>query len=136
MVLFDAGDDDLDSRLPELAQLVEEVLRRPVEADDEGRLVVLPCAFDGPDLDEVAERAGCTPERVVELLTGQTLTVAMVGFSPGFAYMTVSPRNYATSPGALDRARRFRVDRWRWPTAMPPSIHSRRRAGGSSSVDN
>jgi KipI family sensor histidine kinase inhibitor len=98
MVLFDGADDDLDSRLPVLAQLVEEVLRRPVEADDGGRLVVLPCAFDGPDLDEVAERAGCTPERVVELMTAQTLTVAMVGFSPGFAYLTGLPEQLRHIP--------------------------------------
>jgi len=98
MVLFDGADDDLESRLPEVAQLVEEVLRRPVEADDGARLVVLPCAFDGPDLDEVAERAGCTPERVVELLTAQTLTVAMVGFSPGFAYLTGLPEQLRHIP--------------------------------------
>jgi KipI family sensor histidine kinase inhibitor len=52
-----------------------------------GRLVVIPCAFDGPDLGEVAARAGCTQERVVAELTAQPLRVTVVGFSPGFAYL-------------------------------------------------
>lgn len=52
-----------------------------------GRLVTVPCAFDGPDLDEVAARAGCSPARVVDQLTAQPLEVAVVGFSPGFAYL-------------------------------------------------
>jgi KipI family sensor histidine kinase inhibitor len=56
-----------------------------------GRIVTIPCTFDGPDLNEVAERAGCTSSEVVELLTAQPLTVAVVGFSPGFAYLDGLP---------------------------------------------
>jgi KipI family sensor histidine kinase inhibitor len=56
-----------------------------------GRAVTIPCTFDGPDLDEVADRAGCASEEVAALLTAQPLTVAVVGFSPGFAYLDGLP---------------------------------------------
>ncbi len=96
MALFDG--DGPEAQLREVAQLVEEVLHRPVETDVGGRLVVLPCAFDGPDLDEVADLAGCAPEGVVELLTAHSLTAAMVGFSPGFAYLTGLPEQLRRIP--------------------------------------
>ena len=98
LVVYDGAGDDLDARLPALAQLVDEASRRPGEADDGGALVVLPCAFDGPDLDEVAALSGCTPARVIELVTAQALTVAMVGFSPGFAYLTGLPEQLRHIP--------------------------------------
>lgn len=41
----------------------------------------------GPDLEGVAEWAGCTPAEVVERHAGQTYRVYMLGFVPGFAYM-------------------------------------------------
>jgi KipI family sensor histidine kinase inhibitor len=58
---------------------------------DDGHVVSIPCTFDGPDLNEVAERAGCTSDEVVALLTARPLTVAVVGFSPGFAYLDGLP---------------------------------------------
>jgi KipI family sensor histidine kinase inhibitor len=54
-------------------------------------IVTIPCRFDGPDLDEVATLVGCRPDEVVKLLTAQPLTVAVVGFSPGFAYLEGLP---------------------------------------------
>jgi KipI family sensor histidine kinase inhibitor len=55
------------------------------------RLVTVPCTFDGPDLEEVAARAGCSPAEVVVLMTARVLTVSVVGFSPGFAYLDGVP---------------------------------------------
>ncbi len=56
-----------------------------------GRLVTVPCAFDGPDLAAVAVSAGCTEHEVAEYLTQRPLSVAVVGFSPGFAYLDGLP---------------------------------------------
>ncbi len=52
-----------------------------------GRLVTVPCRFDGPDVREVCARSGCDPDELVALLTREPLRVAVVGFSPGFAYL-------------------------------------------------
>jgi KipI family sensor histidine kinase inhibitor len=42
---------------------------------------------DGPDLDEVAARCGCTADEIVSRHTSRTYRVFMVGFMPGFAYL-------------------------------------------------
>lgn len=47
---------------------------------------------EGPDLAAVAREAGMSPERVVELHAAARFTVAFVGFSPGFGYLTGLPR--------------------------------------------
>ncbi|MBP2475849.1 KipI family sensor histidine kinase inhibitor [Crossiella equi] len=56
-----------------------------------GRDVVLPVAYDGPDLDLVARTAGLSTAEVVELHTGAEYTVAFCGFAPGFGYLTGLP---------------------------------------------
>ena len=72
---------------------VERVLAAGAEpaTPADGRPVTIPCAFDGPDLDEVAARSGCSTGDVVAQLTAHELTVAVVGFSPGFAYLDGLP---------------------------------------------
>jgi len=90
MVAIDTEGTDLGAWARLLADLLEE---SSVRSDDEaeGAHVVIPCAFEGPDLEEVAELVGCTPESVIELVTAHPLTVAVVGFSPGFAYLDGLP---------------------------------------------
>ncbi len=93
MVAFDPGADDVDvdDRRPALAHLMEEVAAQPDAEDAPGGLVEIPCTFDGPDLAEVASLVRSTPEAVVEMLMAAPLTVAVVGFSPGFAYLAGLP---------------------------------------------
>jgi KipI family sensor histidine kinase inhibitor len=50
--------------------------------------VEIPVRYDGPDLAEVAERTGLSPDQVVALHTGSRWTVAFAGFVPGFGYLT------------------------------------------------
>jgi KipI family sensor histidine kinase inhibitor len=61
------------------------------ETDGDELTVDIACTFEGPDLKEVAERARCSPDEVIALITGRALTVAAVGFSPGFAYLEGLP---------------------------------------------
>lgn len=111
MVAFEPGDVevevDLDARRSLLSHLAEEVsvaqetpgasAFEVLEGSDDS-LFVLPCAFDGPDLAEVAAIAGCSPATVIELVTAQVLTVAVVGFSPGFAYLAGLPEELGHIP--------------------------------------
>jgi KipI family sensor histidine kinase inhibitor len=62
------------------------------------KLVEIPVALDGSDLDDVAGLAHLSPSRVVELLTSTDLTVAFVGFAPGFAYLVGLPPELASVP--------------------------------------
>jgi KipI family sensor histidine kinase inhibitor len=51
----------------------------------------IPVTFDGPDLGDVADAVGCSPQAVVAALTGTVLRVAFGGFAPGFAYLRGLP---------------------------------------------
>jgi KipI family sensor histidine kinase inhibitor len=107
-VMVHATDAETDLRpLVAMANGVcDEVARRaPSDVSaGPGRLVIVPCRFDGLDLDEVAGLAGCRPAEVAALLTGEPLTVAVVGFSPGFAYL-------GRLPSPLDRVPRRTLPR-------------------------
>lgn len=66
---------------------LEDTAEREVRA---ARCWVLPASFEGAraeDLAEAAARLGLTPERLVALLCGDRLRLAMYGFAPGFAYL-------------------------------------------------
>jgi KipI family sensor histidine kinase inhibitor len=59
---------------------------RPEERE-QGREVVLPVVYDGPDLSFVAERWGCSVDDAVRRHAGTTFVSAFCGFAPGFAYL-------------------------------------------------
>jgi len=61
----------------------------PGEASGPGRphVVEILVHYDGPDLDEVAELTGLSPQEVVAAHTQTPWQVAFSGFSPGFAYL-------------------------------------------------
>lgn len=66
----------------------------PVASTRPGAVVTLPVVYGGsfgPDLGEVAERAGLSPQDVIRLHQEAVYRVAMVGFSPGFAYLIGLP---------------------------------------------
>jgi UPF0271 protein len=60
--------------------------------------------YDGPDLAEMAARAGVTPGELVALHTGRAYVVSAIGFLPGFAYLRglderlVAPRRASPRP--------------------------------------
>jgi KipI family sensor histidine kinase inhibitor len=57
----------------------------------EHRIAVRYGGDEGPDLGAVAQAAGLTPERVVELHSEAAYRVAFIGFSPGFPYLIGLP---------------------------------------------
>ncbi|WP_026313991.1 5-oxoprolinase subunit PxpB [Actinomadura flavalba] len=64
----------------------------PVARGDEGTGVVeIPVVYDGDDLADVADLAGLSVEEVIARHAGAEYTVAYLGFSPGFGYLTGLP---------------------------------------------
>ncbi|MEO7097791.1 MAG: 5-oxoprolinase subunit PxpB [Luteolibacter sp.] len=51
----------------------------------------IPVCYDGPDLEDVAAQVGMSVEEVIALHSGAVYTVAAVGFSPGFPYLSGLP---------------------------------------------
>jgi KipI family sensor histidine kinase inhibitor len=72
--------DRLAARLP--------ALPLPEAAAGEATPVEIPTVYDGEDVDVVAELAGLSREEVVARHAASSYTVAYLGFSPGFAYLT------------------------------------------------
>jgi len=73
-------------------QLVEKWVRgaAPIEltADESGPAVKIPVSYDGADLAEVGKLTGLGVDGVIDAHTSATWTVAFIGFTPGFAYLT------------------------------------------------
>jgi len=82
-----------DPSVADLAALADELARIPAELPDPTptKRVDIPVAFDGSDLDDVAAGAALTPSAVIEQLLECDLSVAFVGFLPGFAYLDGLP---------------------------------------------
>lgn len=71
---------------------IAETLRGTIEENasvivPKPRTVDIPVLYDGPDLDDVARRAGLTATEVAARHAAGDYTVAMLGFAPGFAYL-------------------------------------------------
>ena len=79
----------VDPTAVDLDGLAEEFARIPVAAHRSvsAKHLEIPVCFDGPDLDEVAALVGLSRAAIVDALVGTDLTVALVGFLPGFAYL-------------------------------------------------
>ncbi|MEO7103364.1 MAG: 5-oxoprolinase subunit PxpB [Gemmatimonadaceae bacterium] len=50
-------------------------------------IIEIPVRYDGPDLDEVAERTGLAVPDVIARHSSRTYRAYMSGFAPGFAYL-------------------------------------------------
>ncbi len=130
LLVFEPEGKGLEAALPLLLPLVEQVLWDPPEELLPARGTapfVIPAAFDGPDLVEVADMAGCTTEAVIEAITSVEFTVAVVGFAPGFAYLAGLPEELhhvprrarprpMVAPGSVALANGFAAV---YPTASP-----------------
>ena len=80
LVTFDPG------RPAEAPWRVEDRIA-PAGAAPAPREHVIHARYDGPDLDEVAVRAGLSREQTIRAHAGQVYVVRLVGFLPGFAYL-------------------------------------------------
>lgn len=85
-VSFDPLRVDLDGLVRDLTRLADTVRAAP-----ESRPVIeVPVCYGGefgPDLEDVAAFAGCSPEEAIARHAAPAYRVYMLGFVPGFAYM-------------------------------------------------
>ena len=72
-------------------QLVSLLKELPSTESYASRLIEIPVCYEGdfaPDINEVATHIGLTKEELILRHTAQTYQVSMMGFLPGFAYLT------------------------------------------------
>jgi UPF0271 protein len=77
----------------------------PVTGSRAPREHVVRVRYDGPDIAELAARAGVAPEELVRRHAARTYTVALVGFQPGFAYLREVDPSIAAPRRASPRVR-------------------------------
>lgn len=78
------------------------------ESPADARTVEIPARFggvEGPDLDEVANTNGLSPDEVVRTFLSREYRVYMLGFLPGFAYMGILDPRIATPRQAAPRTK-------------------------------
>ena len=97
--------DPLRSDVDEISGALREAINTaPMRADS--RRHHIPVAYgadDGPDLDEVATRAGLTSSEVITRHAGIDYRVFMLGFQPGFAYLGLVDPSIASPRRASPR---------------------------------
>jgi KipI family sensor histidine kinase inhibitor len=74
-----------------LAAAIRRLATKRPPMPEPGRLHRIPVRYDGPDIEEVAERLKLPRERIVELHTRPIYRVFLVGFVPGWAYLGALP---------------------------------------------
>jgi len=93
LVRFDPDRSDPKSLYDALTDLC---FSAPASDSAAGNLVEVPVVYGGmfgPDLDDVSDHAGMTPDEVARLHAAGDYTVAFLGFLPGFPYLVgLDPR--------------------------------------------
>jgi KipI family sensor histidine kinase inhibitor len=82
--------DTLHTDYAVVADALESIVHDPAPPpppDTAPRQHVIPVAYDGPDLDEVAQRTGLTVPEVVERHSNRWYRVYLIGFVPGWGYL-------------------------------------------------
>ena len=100
--------DPLELSRQRLAAEVETLFAASRTIGGHGRTFEIPVLYggeDGPDLDDVAAKAGIAPEEAARLHASQLYHVYMLGFLPGFAYLGSVPAPLRLPRRATPRSR-------------------------------
>jgi len=74
----------------QIRSALEKIVINSYMVSEEAKVITIPVCYGGefgPDLQEVAEFTGMTPEEVIALHADSSYTVYMIGFAPGFPYL-------------------------------------------------
>ena len=83
-----------------LRRRLERILRMEIRSEATVRRVYeIPVCYGGaygPDLGQIADHAGLTPEEVIDIHTSRDYLIYMLGFLPGFCYLGGLDKEIAT----------------------------------------
>lgn len=83
--------DSLRASFAEMSARIAEALEAPRRDNHSlppSRLHRIPVVYDGADLSSVAAATGLTTNRVIDIHSSQAYTVDLLGFVPGFGYLS------------------------------------------------
>lgn len=87
LVTYDPAATEYETLAREVRRRAEDLSGAPPRAAPGHTELVIPVRYDGPDLDDVAERIGLSVAEVIARHTAPRYTVAFAGFAPGFGYL-------------------------------------------------
>lgn len=87
-VAFDPHSEGMDLAMARLQRLVESAASSSAHAPETHMLTAAFGGEQGPDLSVLAARQGMTEAQVIDAVLQSSLSVDMLGFTPGFAYLT------------------------------------------------
>ena len=73
---------------PVVAAALASALKEAADPSPPSRTVEIPTVYDGPDLQQVARHTGLEPAEIIRRHTAATYRVQILGFAPGFAYLS------------------------------------------------
>lgn len=101
--------DPLIADYSKVRETVLKLAKKPYdEKPDVDRLWRLPACYHGqyaPDLDYIAEKSGLSPDEIVRLHSQQIYDILLIGFVPGFPYMSEVPKPLRQPRRATPRIR-------------------------------
>lgn len=127
LCLYDVRKVDFRRMRRAVQSIVDDAQSDQVAPNESGRLIELPVFYDpevGPDLEDVASRAGLTVAQTIERHSERTYRVFAMGFSPGFAFMGTVDADIATprKDSPRDRVPAGSVGIANQQTAVYPSV--------------
>ena len=90
------GYDNAIIKYSDLRKAIQKIDHQPSDNNDlNGRSLTIPVCYQQPyslDLAEISKFSGLNQKEIIQLHTGTTYRVYMVGFLPGFPYLGVLPK--------------------------------------------
>ena len=104
-VQFDPIRHEREHVLWAIVKAFDDCLSEECSEADEVVLDVLFGGQVGPDMEMVCDAAGCSSEDLIEMICRSDLRVEMLGFTPGFAYISGLPESITVARLATPRKR-------------------------------
>ena len=99
-IFYQPGREIGDNPIGRLTDLVNDIVEQISQGHFElaSRRIEIPVCYGGehgPDLDDVAQRMGLTPEEVIKAHHTSTCRVYMIGFAPGHPYIGIHDERFS-----------------------------------------
>lgn len=87
-----------------LVKTIENLPERKSSKEEPNNIIEIPVCYElGMDWEEVVEHTGLSKERIIEIHSSKTYTIAMMGFIPGFVFLDGLDKKLSTPRKSIPR---------------------------------